>query len=321
MFKSIDTPALNSVVVNGALLGLDLREGKSAPSKGSKPYRSVNATIRVNQTFGGKSEISEIPVGFIAMKHKKDGTDNPVYETLGKYATEYKTAQRDGIEEATNVNINGRKGNGTLSENMFATPQNPDTVVSNWNIGATFLNENRGIAPGNGADCATFDIEIFILNLERELSREGEETGRLKIRGGVVKFGRKLDCLDFFVENPSAIDYIERNFNVNDTAHFVGRIRFTSETVKYETENTWGESIPQTNTVKKRELIITGPGVGCESGPYDEERSYDPEDIRVLVADRNALKEQKKMEARAKANTKSNASAASTAKPVYGWEE
>ena len=36
MYKSIDTPALNSVVVNGALLGLDLREGKSAPSKGSK---------------------------------------------------------------------------------------------------------------------------------------------------------------------------------------------------------------------------------------------------------------------------------------------
>jgi hypothetical protein len=107
---------------------------------------------------------------------------------------------------------------------------------------------------------------------------------------------------------------------VNDTAHFVGRIRFTSETVKYESENTWGESIPQTNTVKKRELIITGPGVGCESGPYDEERSYDPEDIRVLVLDRNALKEQKKMEARSKANTKP-ASTATAAKPAYGWEE
>ena len=88
MYKSIDTPALNSVVINGALLGLDMREGKSAPSKGSKPYRSVNATVRVNQTYGGKSEVSELPVSFIAMKHKKDGTDNPVYETLGKYATE-----------------------------------------------------------------------------------------------------------------------------------------------------------------------------------------------------------------------------------------
>ena len=84
MYKSTDTPALNSVVVNGALLGLDLREGKSSPAKGAKPYRSVNATVRVNQTFGGKSEVSEIPVSFIAMKHKKDGTDNPIHETYGK---------------------------------------------------------------------------------------------------------------------------------------------------------------------------------------------------------------------------------------------
>ena len=108
--------------------------------------------------------------------------------------------------------------------------------------------------------------------------------------------------MDFFVENPGAVDYIERNFKVNDTAHFVGRLRYTSETVKYESENTWGESIPQTTTKKKRELIITGPGVGCESGPYDEDRSYDPEDIRVLVADRNAVKEQKKMEEEAAAD-------------------
>ena len=319
MYKSIDTPALNSVVISGALLGLELREGKSSPAKGSKPYRSVKSTIRVNQTYGGKSEVSEIPVDFIAMRHKKDGTDNTIYETYGKYSTEYHTAQRDGIENATMVNINGRRGNGTLSENMFATAQNPETVVSTWNIGATFLNELRGAAPGNDAECATFDIEIFILNLDREVNLEGEETGRLKIRGGVVKYGRKLDCLDFFVENPGAVDYIERNFKVNDTAHFVGRLRYTSETVKYESENTWGESIPQTTTKKKRELIITGPGVGCESGPYDEDRSYDPEDIRVLVADRNAVKEQKKMEARAKASKPKAAAPAD--KPNYGWEE
>ena len=319
MFKSIDVPALNSVVVSGALLGLDLREGKSAAAKGSKPYRSVKSTVRVNQTYGNKAEVSEIPLDFIAMKFKKDGTDNTIFETYGKYPTEYRTATRDGIDNASMVTVNGRRGNGVLSENMFASAQNPETVVSSWSITATFLNELRGAAPGNGADCATFDIEIFILGLEREISTTGEETGRLKIRGGVVKYGRKLDCLDFYVENPSAIDYIERNFNVNDTAHFVGRLRYTSETVSYAAENTWGETIPQTTTKKKRELIITGPGVGCESGPYDEERSYNPEDIRVLVADRNAYKEQKKMEARAKAAKPAAAPVAS--KPVYGWEE
>ena len=30
MYKSIENPAINSVVINGTLLGLDMREGKSA---------------------------------------------------------------------------------------------------------------------------------------------------------------------------------------------------------------------------------------------------------------------------------------------------
>lgn len=325
MFRSISTPAVNSVVVNGNLIGFDLREGKTGAAKGSKPYRSANAVVRVNQMYNNKEEISEIPVGFFSMKFKKDGTNNPIYETLGGYATEYKTAERHGIENASKVNVNGRRGNGILSENMFASPQNPETVISTWNIGATFLNEARGQAVGNSGDCATFDVEIFIFDMNRELTAEGEETGRLKIRGGIVQYGGRVDVLDFFVENPTAIEFIDRNYSNNDTAHFVGRIRFTSETVVHKTENTWGETIPQSTTRKKRELIITGPGAGAESGPNEEENSYNPEDIRVAMADRNALKEQKKVEARAKAASGKTASATSNAtaaagSATYDWE-
>ena len=315
MYKSIDVAAKNSVVINGALLGLEIREGKSAASKGSKPYRAANATIRVNQRYGGKDEISEIPVSFIAMKHKKDGTDNPVYDTIGKYGSEYRTAQRDGIDMATSVSVNGRRGNGTLSENMFCDARNPENVISSWNINASFLNENRGNSPASSADCATFDIEIFILNMDREVNISGEETGRLKIRGGVVKFGRKIDCMDFFVEDPTAVDYIERNYAVNDTVNVVGRIRMTSEPVTSESQNSWGEAIPQTTTKKKRELIITH---GSDE-PYTEEMAYDPEEIRILITDRQAVKEQKKMEARNKASAPK--AQAPVAKPAYGWEE
>lgn len=318
MYKSIDTVAKNSVVINGTLLGMEIREGKTSALKGSKPYRAANATIRVNQHFGGRDEISEIPVSFIAMKHKKDGNDNPVYETLGKYGIEYKTAQKDGIENATQVNINGRRGNGALAENMFCDSRNPETVISSWNINASFLNEARGNSPASSADCATFDIEIFILSMDREVSPAGEETGRLKMRGGVVKFGRKIDCLDFYVEDPTAVDYIERNYSVNDTVNVVGRIRMTSETVTHDVQNSWGEAIPQTTTRKKRELIITH---GSDE-PYAEDMAYDPEDIRVLMTDRNALKETKKMEARNKAATSKTSTSASKAPASgYDWEE
>ena len=315
MYKSIDIPALNSVVISGTLLGLESREGTAKAS--GKPYRSVNSTIRVNQFYNGKEEVSEIPVSFIAMKFKKDGTNNPVYETLGAYSRDYFTAQRDGIEKATKVLINGRKGNGAISENMYADSRNPENVLSTWNINASFLSENRGSAPVTGSsEYATFDTEIFILNMDRELTAEGEETGRLKIRGGIVKYGRKIDCLDFFVEIPSAVDYIERNYNVNDTVHVKGRVRFTSEQEIQNVDNGWGESIPTQTTRKRHELIISEGN----NEPLPEENSYDPEDIRVLIADRNALKEQKKMEARAKATTAKASPATEVSKAAYSWE-
>ena len=73
MFRSIETPAQNSVVINGSLLGFDLREGKTSAAKGAKPYRAATASIRVNQMYNNKEEISEIPVSFISMKFKNDG--------------------------------------------------------------------------------------------------------------------------------------------------------------------------------------------------------------------------------------------------------
>lgn len=313
MYKSIDTQALNSVVITGSLLNLELREGKT--KKDAKPYRAANASVRVNQFYGGKEETSEIPLSFIAMKFKKDGTNNPVFDTLGGYANEYKTAERNGLEAATHVQINGRRGNGQLSENMFVDNRNPENVISSWNIRASFLNEVRSNTAVSGADCATFDVEIFILNLEREVSAMGEETGRLKIRGGIVQWGRSLDVLDFYVEDPSAVDYIERNYNINDTVHVVGRVRYTSEINTYQVENSWGEAIPQTTTKKKHELIITHG----DDEPLPEERAYDPEDIRVLVADRTARKEQKKMEAKSKPAQKPAEVAPTTTK--YGWED
>jgi hypothetical protein len=317
MYKSIDIPAQNSVVVSGTLLSLDSREGKA--KKTGKPYRSLNTVVRVNQFYNGKEETSEIPLDFIAMKFKKDGTNNSMFDTYGEYVSKYQTAERHGLEAATHVQVNGRRGNGVLTENMFIDSRNEENVISTWRIGSSFLNEVYASSVANKSDCATFDVEIFIMNIDRELSNMGEETGRLKIRGGIVQYGRKLDIFDFFVENPEAVDYIERNYSINDTAHFVGRIRYTSETVISQTQNSWGESIPKTTTSKKHELIITGPGAGAADGPLDEERSYSPDEIRVLVADRNTRKEQIKIENKNKAAVKTAAESVAPAK--YGWEE
>lgn len=307
MFKSTSAIATNNITVVGTLIDVTMREG-TAKSSGT-PYRSGSATIRVNQTYGGKAETSDIPLNFIAMKFKKDGTINPAYEDLGKFSSVYKSAKNFPIIEATRLRVSGKSG--TLAENMFATQQDPEKVISTWRLNANFFNEARSEA----ADCATFNADIFIMQIEREMTSEGEETGRLKIRGAIVQYGQKLDVLNFIVEDPTAVDYIERNYNVNDTVNVVGRIRYTSETVELQSESTWGEAIPQTSTKKKHELIITR---GSDEA-FDEEQAYNPDDIRVLNEDRNNRKEQVKIDAKNRAS-KPASSKPATAATEYGWE-
>lgn len=316
MYKSIDTPAQNSVSIVGSLIDLSVRDGNTSAAKGSKPYRSMTTTIRVPQNYGGKNETSEISVGFFTMKDKRDGGVSKIYLDYGNAGNEYKWASRDGGDMADIVSLSGYNGNGSLRENMYVS-KNSDSVVSGFQVDGRFLSKARDSQTRGGA-FATWDAEIYILSIEREIDTAGEETGRLKIRGGIVQWGPRIDILDFYVEDHSAVDFVEHNYNVNDTAHFCGRIRITSETVSKAVENTWGEVMPKTTTRRKRELIITGPGAGGENGPYDEEESYDPNDIRSLVNDRNARRDQLKIEATNKAKKQATAAAP---RMSMSWED
>lgn len=311
MPKNVEMQATNTATVTGTLLDVSVREMETKADK--KPFRSANVVLRVTQTYGGKTEISEIPISMVAMKFKKDGTINSAYENIGALKTDYRSAQQVGDVGASRLRFSGRSVN--LRENMFADSRDPENVVSTWQINATFFNEVRGSDTNvTNADCATFSVDIYIMAMSREMTVEGEETGRLKIRGGVVQYGRKLDCFDFYVEDPTAVDYIERNWSINDTVNAMGRIRYTSETVTYESQNTWGEAIPRTSTRTKRELIITQ---GSDFA-LDDEKSYSPDDIRALNADRNQRKEQIKIDARNKKQKKAAAAVPSTS---YEWEE
>lgn len=301
MYKSIDIEAQNAVEISGKLLSLETHDGQTEKSGKKENYRSISAIVRANQTFGGKEEVSEVSFSFFSKALKSDGGPNTLYQMYGEYAGRFSPVQRVGADEASCVSLTG----GRLRENMYVSKNNPEQVNTSWQIDGRFLN----LEANSDADYATFDVEIFILNMDREMDRNGEETGRLKIRGGVIGYNRRIDCFDFFVENKRAVDYIERNFNVNDTAHFVGRIRQTSKVIETIDDSGWGEPIPHKSTHKAHELIITGPGSGCEAGPYDEEKAYNPEDIRILISDRNARREQLKNEAKVRARKKPEAKA------------
>lgn len=319
MSKSISTPARNTVSIVGTLQSVTMRD---AISKSNKPYRGGTAIIRVKQHYGadgGVDEISEIPVNFLAMKFKKDGSFNTAYDQLKAFGDgSFLSIQDVGVERASRIRIDNRFGK--LEENMYVG-RDGESVQSVWRVSTNFFSRvsGSGDTPSYG-DSATFSTDIYIMAMDRELNSEGEETGRLHVRGAIVQYGQRLDVVDFYAENPSVIDYYERNYNINDTVNVIGRIRYTSQVEETNANNGWGEYIPQSTTRTKRELIL----VHGSDEPYDEEMAYSVEDIKSLNADRTSRREQLKIDARNRATEKKAQAAAKVNAGVsndFDWEE
>lgn len=296
MSKNIMTEANNKVNIVGKLMDVTL--GSGTLSDGRK-YERASLTVRVNQTFGGREEVSEIPLSMFATQYTKTNKVNPAYEQI-QNLKKMKTAQNVGIDDADTVRVSGA----TLRENNFVSKSGQ--LINGWQINTSFIGTT------NASDVATFQEELFIMDMHDEVDREGDPTGRLVIKGGLVQYGGKLDVLEFIVEQPEAVEFISRNWNVNDTIGTVGRIRVTSQEEKSSGKtSSWGEDIPETTTRFVRELIITK---GDDEG-HEEEFAYDPTDIKKAFNVRKALIEQMQTEA-----TQPKPTAAATSASKYSWE-
>ena len=297
--KSIAIQSKNQMNLIGKLLNVDFGEGKLSDGR---EYKRATVTIRVTQPVDGKEETSEIPVGFFATPYTTTGKQNPAYKSLLDLQN-LKTAQNVGIDAADQVRITS----GTLSENNFVSRSG--NLINGWQIRGSFINAAKL------ADIASFVTEIFIMDMHDEVDKNGEPTGRLVVRGGVVQYNGKLDVLDFIVEAPDKVEFISRNWEPNTTITVKGRVRVTSHETESSGESSgWGEDIPDTTTTYVRELIITGG----DDGPKDEEFSYDPAEIKKAFNQRKAAIEQMQIDARAKTAKQGGSNQTSAKK--YDWE-
>jgi len=294
--KSITEQALNKVNIVGKLLDAVVNEGTM---KDGRKYLRANITVRVTQTYNGREETSEIPVGMFAAQYTSQNKPNPGYKQIQDLMN-MKTIQNYGFDNADTVRLNSA----SLRENNFVSRSGQ--LVTGWQISTPF------IATTNLKEVGSFSVDIYVMDMSQEVDREGDETGRLVIRGGIVQYGGRLDVVNFIVENPEAVDYIERNWEVNNTVHAEGRIRVTSKEEKSSgSSGSWGEDIPETTTRIARELIIT---TGSDSG-MEEEFAYDKDEIRKAFNVRKAEIEQLQI------NAKSAATKASQpASNKYSWE-
>jgi hypothetical protein len=297
IMKEITVQAQNKVNINGKLL--DVTTGSGTLSDG-RAYERANLTVRVQQSYGGRDEVSEIPVSMFASQFTTRGTPNPAYKSLQDLKT-FKTAQDVGFDDADTVRLTGC----SLRENAFVSKSGQ--LINGWQINTSFINKTTM------QDTATFVIDIFIMDMHDEVDRDGDSTGRLVIKGGIVQYGGKLDVVEFIVEGPEQVDYIQRNWNINDTVTAKGRVRVTSVEVKDSGKNSSsGEDIPDTTTRFIRELIIVS---GDDEGK-EEEFAYDPTDIKKAFNVRKANIEQLQMDAKKASSSKP----AQTNSSKYSWE-
>ena len=297
MSKTLANQALNKVSIVGKLLDIKFREGTMSDGRA---YESATMTIRTTQTYGGREETSEIPVSLFASKYTRENKLNPGYEQI-QNMRDMKTAQNVGIDAADTVFVK----NGNLRENNFVSKSGQ--LISSWQINTLFC------STGNLDQVASFTMDIFILDMHPEEDREGDLTGRLIIKGAVVQYNESIDVLEFVVEDPNSVDYIQRYWNINDTVNIKGRIRMTVEEEKVSGQtSSWGEEIPEMTTRTVRELIITK---GDDQGK-DEELAYDPAEIKKGFNARKAKIEQ--MQIDPKSRKRSTSTQSGTSK--YSWE-
>lgn len=297
--RDLTTQATNKLNIVGKLLDATFREGET---KDHKPYESCNFTVRVTQQVNGVQETSEIPVSIFASKYTRDGKPHPGYKNIQEMK-DYKTVQDYGEAEASMV----RMTSATVRENNYVS--RTKQLINGWQINTSFINE------GGKNEIASFNIDIYIMDMKPEEDRNEEETGRLIIKGAVVQYGGVLDILEFVVEGADQVEYIKRNWEIKTTVNVGGRIRVTSqEEKKASSEGSWGEELPETSTRMVRELVITR---GSDE-PFEEEFAYSEQEIRKGFNARKARLEQMQIDAKNSATTKS--APATGASKSYSWE-
>ena len=297
--KNLTNQSTNKINLTGKLMDAVFGEGNLSDGR---HYERATVTVRVNQSYGGKEEISDVSFGMFATEYTTTGKPNPAWKSLMDLK-KLNTAQNRGLDQADHIRVTGA----TLQENNFVSRNGQ--LINGWQIRGSFVN------PAALSDVASFSVDIFIMDMHDEIDREGDTTGRLIIKGGIVQYGGKLDVVEFVVEAPDTVEYIQRNWNINDTVNVRGRIRVMSQEEAVPNSG-WGEDVPDTTTRFVRELVIT---TGSDE-PMEEDFAYDPVEIKKAFAERKAMIEQMQINARKVAPKQGAGSANATSSNKYDWE-
>lgn len=275
----------NNITIAGVLKELEIEEKQT---NDGREYVTGKATIKVNQEINGKMVACEPQVRFYSMKLTSAGAQNKLYAMIAKYKEQFTSlaaCPEDQPQLASKVIISGAE----LKENIWVDP-NGGTPRSSFQIDAKFMNAPRSAEEYE--EGAKFELSGVILGTARETIND-EETGRLKVRLGVVGYNGRVDVIDLIAASDNAVNFIEANYQDGDTVSLNGRINMTQTVKTWYEEQGFGEPLKRTKTESRKELVILG---GSPSG-LEEQYSYDANDIKAGLSDRQGRIEEQKNKA------------------------
>lgn len=269
------TQSANSVYVSGILNELDIVTGTTTDGR---EWIRGSASIKCDQDINGKNTECIVPIKMFSMRLKKDGEPNKIYDRILGYKDKLvSAAAADDINSASKITVT----NGQLEENIWID-KSTNKPRSSFQIVSNFLNDKKD-ADKEGA---IFKLSGVVLNDPMEAEehdRNGDPTGRLVIKFGVIGYAGKIHVLDLIADG-SAKAHVEQNWSKGDTVKATGKVNITHKVVTIEEKQGFGESIETNRTISNRELIITG---GSASG-LEEDLSYDADSIKKALDIRKA---------------------------------
>lgn len=225
---------------------------------------------------------------------KSNGEKNGAWDGMVTVMNEYKSIADVGVDAADRVRVS----KGTFNTYKNQNGQDVTTYQSNF-----FNRVDRELNPER-----FFSAEVFIKAKSWEVDSEGNETGRLKIRGIAPNYNG-IDILDMIVPkeydgNDSFAVDADNLFEIGTTFKMNGQI--VNSRVEKKAHAALG-------TIKgeveyKNELVITG----C-SDQYEDSLAYDADSINLAIQEYENVQASRKQESEKKPAAKPSAAASGRA--------
>lgn len=268
--------AINEITLEGLLLEIESREGKTSDGK---EYLQATLTIET-----GENEQHDVEM--FTMKHKKDSNEvSGIYESLRTVVDEYKSVDKVGREEADYVRVapgSEKFSNGQLARNDYVGSDGQ--LRSFPQLTTTFVNRVEGEPNPH----AKFETELVVESVTEEIGKNEEETGRAVLKGYIPVYGGKVIPFEFVV-NEDGASYVLDNYEKGDTVFVYGDI--VNKRIKNvrKIEGAFGSDNEKVTYTYVREFVVIGG-----SAPYDDDdpKTFNTEAIGKALAEREVYLEE-----------------------------